>query len=151
MRLWFTPILLLSIGLMYSFWNGYTPLLLCVVYLFASVVSYFLYAKDKRAATKGTWRVPEKNLHISSLLAGWPGSIIAQHTLRHKTQKTSFKVVFVIMLFLNLCLLIWFHSSSSARLFHSAHNRILPWVKEHCDISFCQVVIPALLELHRSH
>lgn len=36
-----------------------------------SLLTYLAYAKDKLAAQKGTWRVPEKTLHLLSLFFGW--------------------------------------------------------------------------------
>ena len=60
----------------------------------ASVISYFDYWRDKRAATAGRRRVPEAALHLIDAIGGWPGGLIAQRTLRHKTRKVSFQVVF---------------------------------------------------------
>ncbi|MFI4862347.1 MAG: DUF1294 domain-containing protein [Phycisphaerales bacterium JB063] len=59
-----------------------------------SAVSLSLYAWDKRRAAKNGWRVPEKRLHIAALLGGWPGALLGQKWLRHKTQKRSFRFVF---------------------------------------------------------
>ncbi|MFN3202809.1 MAG: DUF1294 domain-containing protein [Bradymonadia bacterium] len=64
------------------------------VYLVMSVVSFVMYAWDKRAATKGHRRTPEKTLHLVDLLGGWPGGWLAMRTVRHKTQKRSFRMVF---------------------------------------------------------
>ncbi|WP_372067454.1 DUF1294 domain-containing protein [Vibrio pelagius] len=33
-------------------------------YLLIGLMTYFTYAKDKRAAIKGEWRVPENTLHL---------------------------------------------------------------------------------------
>lgn len=33
-------------------------------------------------------------LHALELLGGWPGALLAQQLLRHKTKKTSYQVVF---------------------------------------------------------
>ncbi len=40
------------------------------------------------------WRIPEKQLHAVALLGGWPGALLAQQLLRHKTQKASFQGIF---------------------------------------------------------
>ena len=63
-------------------------------YLALSVVAYGMYAADKRAAQTGAWRVPENNLHLVALLGGWPGALVAQQRLRHKTVKPEFRAVF---------------------------------------------------------
>jgi uncharacterized membrane protein YsdA (DUF1294 family)/cold shock CspA family protein len=52
------------------------------------------YAIDKRAARLGLWRIPESQLHLLELLGGWPGAILAQRLLRHKTRKTAYQVLF---------------------------------------------------------
>jgi uncharacterized membrane protein YsdA (DUF1294 family) len=62
--------------------------------LLMSMLTLVFYAWDKRQAGKRGWRVPEKRLHILSLLGGWPGALIGQRWLRHKSIKTKFRVVF---------------------------------------------------------
>ena len=128
MKLWSLPIVLLAAGLAYSYWLGYTPALVAVLYLIASLIAYYLYAKDKKAAQNGTWRVPEKTLQFSALLGGWPGAIIAQQKLRHKTQKTSFRLVFFLMLGLNLGSLAWLHSPSGSQKLHSTIYNVEYWL-----------------------
>ena len=63
-------------------------------YVALSVVAYGMYAADKRAAQTGAWRVPENKLHLVALLGGWPGALVAQQRLRHKTVKPEFRAVF---------------------------------------------------------
>ncbi len=65
-----------------------------VLYSAASLVCFFSYFSDKRKATSGSWRVPESTLHLIEFFGGWPGALIAQQTLRHKTRKLSFQLVF---------------------------------------------------------
>lgn len=61
--------------------------------LLLSALTYGLYAKDKRAARLELRRTPEQTLHWLSLLGGWPGALMAQAQLRHKTQKQPFKTL----------------------------------------------------------
>jgi uncharacterized membrane protein YsdA (DUF1294 family) len=75
--------------------------LLVAVYCVASLVTYIVYAIDKNAARKGAWRVPEAQLHLLALIGGWPGAMVAQQMLRHKSKKPSFRFVFWITVFLN--------------------------------------------------
>ncbi len=58
-----------------------------------SAVSAALYGWDKRAASRGAWRVPERMLHGVDALGGWPGGAMARRVFRHKTRKASFLVV----------------------------------------------------------
>ncbi len=59
-----------------------------------SVLTFFIYWQDKSAARSDRWRTPESTLHTLDLLGGWPGGLLAQRAFRHKTNKTSFQVVF---------------------------------------------------------
>lgn len=60
----------------------------------ASMVAWSVYALDKRRAKAGEWRITEASLHGFELIGGWPGALLAQHYLRHKTRKPGFQVVF---------------------------------------------------------
>ncbi|MCL5426913.1 MAG: DUF1294 domain-containing protein [Gammaproteobacteria bacterium] len=71
-------------------------------YVVVSVIAYITYAIDKKAAIKNRRRVSEKSLHLLGVLGGWPGALLAQQRLRHKTQKTSFQLIFWITVALNL-------------------------------------------------
>ncbi|MEZ8649103.1 DUF1294 domain-containing protein [Vibrio splendidus] len=80
---------------------------LLVWYLVIGVVTFFVYAKDKRAAINGNWRVPEKTLHIFSVAGGWLGALIAQDKLRHKTQKQPFRAIYWVTVAMNVAALVW--------------------------------------------
>ncbi len=69
-------------------------LVVLCVYALISGVTFIAYALDKRAAVRGARRTPERSLHLMELAGGWPGALLAQRTLRHKTRKTSYQVVF---------------------------------------------------------
>lgn len=60
------------------------------------------YAIDKSAARHGNWRTPEATLLLLGLAGGWPGALLAQQWLRHKTSKTSFQWKFHLTVVLNL-------------------------------------------------
>lgn len=64
------------------------------VYPLASLVTVLLYWQDKHQARSQAWRTPEKILHASELLGGWPGALVAQQLFRHKTRKLSYQLVF---------------------------------------------------------
>ncbi|TVP87635.1 MAG: DUF1294 domain-containing protein [Pseudomonadaceae bacterium] len=63
-------------------------------YCVVSLVSFLLYRSDKRSALASGQRTPEKVLHLSELLGGWPGALIAQQRYRHKTRKASYQLTF---------------------------------------------------------
>lgn len=63
--------------------------------LLSSVTTFILYGWDKRQARLDGWRVPEKRLHLLELVGGWPGAILGQQLLRHKSSKESFLRVFM--------------------------------------------------------
>jgi uncharacterized membrane protein YsdA (DUF1294 family) len=65
-----------------------------LIYAAASVVAFVAYAIDKRAARLDRWRVSESTLQALALLCGWPGALLAQQLLRHKTRKRRFQVEF---------------------------------------------------------
>ncbi len=102
-----------------SYYLGYTPVLVLMVFVLASLITYRFYAKDKKAAIKGDWRVPEKTLHGLALCCGWPGALIAQARLRHKTKKVSFLVVFWITVLANSAAFVWLHSSQGNNQLHN--------------------------------
>lgn len=71
------------------------------IYLLMSLLAFWLYWRDKRQARSNGWRTPEKILHGIELLGGWPGALVAQQALRHKTRKLSFQLVFWLIVLLH--------------------------------------------------
>lgn len=76
-------------------------------YLVLSALTFFAYALDKSAARTGAWRTKESTLHLLSLAGGWPGALLAQRRLRHKTRKGSFQFVFWATVVANLGIFLW--------------------------------------------
>lgn len=64
------------------------------LYLTASLVCYLAYRSDKAAAQAGRWRTAESTLILLGLVGGWPGAIVAQQVLRHKSNKAAFRASF---------------------------------------------------------
>lgn len=71
-------------------------------YLALSVICFISYAVDKSAATSGGWRTKESSLLLLGLVGGWPGGILAQQFLRHKSTKASFRSAFLGTVVLNV-------------------------------------------------
>lgn len=65
-----------------------------------TLLAYLACALDKRKAKRGAWRTPESTLHLLELFGGWAGSFVAQRMHRHKISKTSYQVVFWLIVFL---------------------------------------------------
>lgn len=72
---------------------GFLPGALAVAYITASVLTFLVYAWDKSAARQGQWRIRERTLHVLALAGGWPGALIAQTVLRHKSRKQAFRAI----------------------------------------------------------
>lgn len=73
---------------------GHVPGWVAGLYLGASLVCFVVYYLDKSAAAAQRWRVSEDTLLGLGLIGGWPGAIIAQQVLRHKSNKASFLAKF---------------------------------------------------------
>lgn len=81
--------------------------IIIVAYLVMSFVTFCVYALDKYKAKHGMWRIPEATLHVMELCCGWPGALAAQRIIRHKSVKTSFRIVFWLMVIVNLAVVVW--------------------------------------------
>jgi len=89
------------------------PWTIAGIYLGLSILTFVLYAADKRAAQTHRWRTPENTLLLIGLVGGWPGAAIAQQVLRHKTKKLRFRRLFWSTVLLNVIafvLLAWYTS-----------------------------------------
>ena len=78
-----------------------------VLYAGASALCFVFYAIDKAAARAGRDRIPESMLLSLGLVGGWPGAIVAQQVLRHKTVKLTFRIRFWITVAANATSFIW--------------------------------------------
>ncbi|MFT4029403.1 MAG: cold shock and DUF1294 domain-containing protein [Protaetiibacter sp.] len=78
------------------------PYWVWILYLGMSLATFVAYALDKRAAATHGWRLSESSLLALGLACGWPGAIVAQQVVRHKTVKMSFQVVFWVTVVVNV-------------------------------------------------
>jgi uncharacterized membrane protein YsdA (DUF1294 family) len=95
---------------------GQMPVMVLGIYLVCSLITYAMYSADKAAARRGRWRTKESTLHLLSLIGGWPGALVAQYHLRHKSRKAPFRVAFAATVVLNTAALIWFIATSGSRV-----------------------------------
>ena len=68
----------------------------------ASLFTFITYTIDKSAAGRGGWRTPESTLHALAMAGGWPGALLAQQFLRHKSAKAEFRSVFWVTVVVNV-------------------------------------------------
>lgn len=99
---------------------GRLPLQLVSLYLIASIVTFIMYALDKSAAQSNRWRTKESTLHLLGLIGGWPGALLAQRKLRHKSKKEDFQTIFWITVFVNCFTLGWIITTKSGSSFLSS-------------------------------
>ena len=78
------------------------PYWVAALYLGVSILCFIVYAVDKSAARAGRRRVPESTLLLLGFAGGWPGAIVAQRMLRHKTRKASFRRAFWLSVLANV-------------------------------------------------
>ncbi len=90
---------LITFALVAVLWRS--PLWFAGVYLVASVIAFLAYASDKSAARRQARRTPESTLHLLALAGGWPGALLAQQFLRHKSIKSDFRSAFWTTVILN--------------------------------------------------
>lgn len=95
---WLRPILLAALlwaaVLAWASATQRLPVWVVPAWLGLNVWTFVVYWRDKWAAQKGQWRIPEKTLHLWSLLGGWPGARLAQQMLRHKSRKEAFQTTY---------------------------------------------------------
>lgn len=93
------------------------PSTYAAIYLTASIIAFVAYALDKSAAQSNRWRTSESTLHLLAIGCGWPGALLAQQFLRHKSSKREFRAVFWATVVLNVGAFIFVCSPTGKALF----------------------------------
>ncbi|HSH98823.1 MAG: DUF1294 domain-containing protein [Methylophilaceae bacterium] len=102
------------------------PLTLIGLYLVTSLVTYVVYAIDKSAAQDGRRRTPESTLHLLSFVGGWPGALLAQKRLHHKSRKVQFQVGYWFTVLANCGGLGWMLTTKAGSDFLGSIAKIIP-------------------------
>ena len=102
-----TLAVLFAIALGVAWWLGKIPATVPGVYALLSIFAFAAYARDKAAARDNTWRTPENTLHMIALFGGWPGALVAQDVLRHKSSKSAFQWTFWLTVIVNCAVMLW--------------------------------------------
>lgn len=109
----YLPILLFAVLYAGAAHAWHVPPLAGAAYLALSVACFIAYALDKSAACKGERRTPESTLLMLGLFGGWPGAVLAQQWLRHKTVKQPFRRMFRLTIAVNVGAFLWLSQRSA--------------------------------------
>lgn len=85
------------------------------IYLVMSLICFILFFIDKKRAEAGGWRVQEYYLHVVELLGGWPGALLGQKFIRHKTKKLKYKIVLWLIILVHIALWSYFFYGLSTK------------------------------------
>lgn len=99
--IWFITMFVASLYLLHY------PTFMISYLLLISGTAYSLYALDKVVSNHSRWQIPESLFHLTSILGGWPGAVLAQSLLRHKPISPSFNACFWLSVLLSLTLYVW--------------------------------------------
>jgi len=80
--------------------------ILAAVLVVCSLVTFALYASDKKKAKANQWRIKESTLIMAGFLMGGLGGVLGMSLLRHKTQHAKFKLLVPISLVLNIVVVV---------------------------------------------
>lgn len=105
------------------------PVFVFWVYLAVSVVTFLVYAFDKAAARADSRRTPENTLHLLAIAGGWPGALIAQQALRHKSRKQPFRFVFWVTVLINCGALLWLFTPDGGRFLQMQGSATIEWAE----------------------
>lgn len=77
-------------------------------YASVNLITWVQYLIDKKAAQNAARRrTAEIRLHLLGLAGGWPGALLAQRMLRHKSSKQSFQEAYWATVIIHCCALGW--------------------------------------------
>jgi len=74
-----------------------------------SLNSFLFYGYDKYQAINQNTRIHEVVLHLLTLAGGTIGAIAGQLTFHHKTKKLSLRVVFIIIMVVQIGVVMWWY------------------------------------------
>jgi uncharacterized membrane protein YsdA (DUF1294 family) len=94
---------------------GRLPPGVIAIYGVVSILTFLVYRFDKSAARHGQWRTKESTLLFLGLAGGWPGAVLAQRVLHHKSRKQSFQVAFWGTVVINSAALGWLLTDSGTK------------------------------------
>jgi len=106
--------------------TGRLPPAVIATYGVVSILTFLVYQFDKSAARHGQWRTKESSLLFLGLAGGWPGAVLAQRLLRHKSRKQSFQMAFWGTVVMNSVVLGWLLTDSGSKFL----GQLLNWLRD---------------------
>ena len=95
-----TVIVLIAGSVLIGTYLNFAPLLSFVIAV--NAFAFLIFGFDKLQAVRRGFRVPEMVLWGISLIGGSIGALLGMNIFRHKTRKTSFQFVLVIIILLQI-------------------------------------------------
>lgn len=88
-------------------WNDMAlPSQTLIIYLLCiNTIAFISYGIDKYKSLHASRRIREKTLWFLALIGGSLGSLLAMKFFRHKTRKTSFQAILIIIIALQVALI----------------------------------------------
>ena len=77
--------------------------------LIINLITFLLYAIDKRRAIRKAWRIPESVLMGFAAIGGSVGALLAMLLFRHKTKHAKFTVGVPLILVAQIVAIIFFY------------------------------------------
>lgn len=81
-------------------------IILIVYFVVMNIITFTLFAVDKKRAIQKKWRIKEATLLGFSLFGGALLGLVAMHSLRHKTKKKYFTISLPIMLIVHIAIMV---------------------------------------------
>lgn len=79
-------------------------MLIWIYLIVVNIITFFLYAEDKRRARCGQWRIAESTLLLLALIGGAPGAYASMWIFHHKTRKWKFRIGIPVMILIQVLL-----------------------------------------------
>lgn len=96
-----------GVGSFIALTYGFQMLLLYRVLISTTAATFALFGFDKFQAIQKGERVPEKILYLATFFGGSVGSLIGMNLFRHKTSKTSFQFVVIVLILIQIGLIVF--------------------------------------------
>ena len=78
-----------------------------------NIITFLFYGIDKSSSARGGLRIPEVILHLLALLGGSPAALLGQMVFRHKTRKWKFRIVFVLIILVQIAAVVFYMKQKS--------------------------------------